>query len=243
MTASDNKPAGTLYGIGVGPGDPGLITIKAVEILGIVDEVFTASASEGEDSLAGKIAQPHLRSTAELKKLVFPMTKDNDVLEKAWKNNAAEVAKCLKAGRSAAFLTLGDCLTYSTYAYLLRHLFDIMPDAKVESVPGITSYQLAAAKLNRPLVLGRETLTVLGGATDGNFESLCQTSDNLVILKPYRGTNDTLAILKRLGLADCTALCANLSLEGETIIDGLNKDFTQPKSYFSLMLVNKRERS
>jgi precorrin-2/cobalt-factor-2 C20-methyltransferase len=241
MTETNNNPTGTLFGIGVGPGDPGLITLKAIEILGEVDDVFTASASEGEDSLAGTIAKPHLRPGVELKKLVFPMTKDAAVLENAWKINAETVIKRLKAGRSVAFLTLGDCLIYSTYSYLLRHLFALMPEAKVRSIPGIASYQSAAAKLNRPLTMGRETLTVLGGATDGHFETLCRSSDNLVILKSYRDIDDTVETLKKLGLAEKTALCSNISLEGETIVCGLEKQFDNPNSYFSLLLVNKRK--
>ncbi|MDR0621601.1 MAG: precorrin-2 C(20)-methyltransferase [Deltaproteobacteria bacterium] len=232
---------GTLYGIGVGPGDPSLITLKAVQLLGQVDHVFTASTSETEDSLAGNIAAPHVREGVEVIKLVFPMTVDGKRLEEAWLKNAKAVVEVLDEGRSAAFLTLGDCLTYSTYAYLLRYLFDLKPSAKVVSVPGITSYQLAAAKLNRPLVLGRENLTIFGGALDANFERLCQASDNLVIMKPYRDMAEVTKKLKDLGLAGKTALCANLALAGETIIDGLDQPHEEPSGYFSLLLVNKRE--
>ncbi|MDR2301294.1 MAG: precorrin-2 C(20)-methyltransferase [Deltaproteobacteria bacterium] len=240
MSSENDRPA-ILYGIGVGPGDPQLITLRAVGILGEVDQVFTASTSETEESLAATIAAPHLRSGVSVKKLVFPMTVDGRRLEKAWLRNAEEVAEVLKGGRSCAFLTLGDCLTYSTYAYLLKNLFEIMPGAKVVSVPGITSYQLAAAKLNRPLVLGRENLTIFGGSIDDGFEDLCRASDNLVIMKPYRGLNEVLGKLKTLGLLEKTALCANLALEGEVIIDGLAQSHEEPAGYFSLLLVNKRD--
>ncbi|MDR1111535.1 MAG: precorrin-2 C(20)-methyltransferase [Deltaproteobacteria bacterium] len=236
-----NDRAGTLYGLGVGPGDPRLITLRAVEVLGQVDEVFTASTSETEESLAGKIAAPHIRPQAGVRKLVFPMTSDGRRLEEAWLKNAVTVAETLDRGLSCAFLTLGDCLTYSTYAYLLSHLLDLRPGARVESVPGITSYQLAAARLNRPLVLGRENLAILGGATDSGFEELCRNSDNLVIMKPYRGTSGVIDRLRALGLASKTAFCANLALEGEMIVDGLEEGFKEPPGYFSLLLVNKRD--
>jgi precorrin-2/cobalt-factor-2 C20-methyltransferase len=238
---NNNDQTGTLYGIGVGPGEPALITLKAVQVLGQVDEVFTATTSETEESLAGKIASPHVRKDVTVKKLVFPMTKDGQRLEAAWLKNAETVAETLDQGLSAAFLTLGDCLTYSTYAYLLRNLFEIRPQAKVVSIPGITSYQLAAAKLNRPLVLGRETLSIIGGATDDNFDKLCQISDNLVILKPYRSTTKIIEQLKEMGLAEKTALCANLALDDEVLIDGLDQDYQEPVGYFSLLLVNKRD--
>jgi precorrin-2/cobalt-factor-2 C20-methyltransferase len=237
---STNDHAGILYGIGVGPGDPELITAKAVRILGQVDDVFTASTSESEESLAGNIAAPHFRPGVKAKKLVFPMTKDGQRLVEAWIRNAETVVNTLDQGRSAAFLTLGDCLTYSTYAYLLRHLFDLRPEAKVISVPGITSYQLAAARLNRPLVLGQETLSIIGGSTDRGFDELCRASDNLVIMKPYRETTEVIEKLTTMGLAAKTALCTNLALDGEKIIDGLDRDFKEPGGYFSLLLVNKR---
>ncbi|MDR1296138.1 MAG: precorrin-2 C(20)-methyltransferase [Deltaproteobacteria bacterium] len=237
---SGDAIAGTLYGIGVGPGDPSLITVRAVEILRGVDEVYTASTSTNEHSLAGNIASPYLRAGVGLKKLVFPMTKDPAKLEEAWRDNARQVAATLDKGLSAAFLTLGDCLTYSTYAYLLSHLLAIKPDAKVESVPGITSYQLAAARLNRPLVQGSESLAVTGGSVDRGFEELCRSADNLVILKPYRGTSDVVDRLKAMGLAGRTAICSNLALEGESIVDGLDRDYAEPEGYFSLLLINKR---
>jgi precorrin-2/cobalt-factor-2 C20-methyltransferase len=231
---------GTFYGIGVGPGDPSLITVKAVDILRVVDEVYTATTSTNEESLAGKIASPYLRPGVKLQNLIFPMTNDVDKLEESWQANAQTVAATLDKGHSVAFLTLGDCLTYSTYAYLLRFLLEIKPTAKVESIPGITSYQLAAARLNRPLVLGKESLSIMGGSIDHGFNELCQASDNLVILKPYRGTSDILDRLKAMGLADKTAICSNLALKGETIIDGLDKDYVEPDGYFSLLLINKR---
>jgi precorrin-2/cobalt-factor-2 C20-methyltransferase len=239
--ARENQSVGVLYGIGVGPGDPLLITLKAVEVLGQVDEVFTASTSVTEESLAGKIAAPHVRSEVAVKKLVFPMTSDGQRLDAAWRENAETVAAVLDQGRSAAFLTLGDCLTYSTYAYLLRYLFDIKPAAKVVSIPGITSYQLAAAKVNRPLVLGRENLTIFGGSLDREFEELCRTSDNLVIMKPYRDIAKVITKLKEMGLASKTAFFSNLALDGELIIDGLDQDYQEPGGYFTLLVVNKRD--
>ncbi|MDR2367049.1 MAG: precorrin-2 C(20)-methyltransferase [Deltaproteobacteria bacterium] len=238
----ENEGAGTLYGIGVGPGDPELITLKAVSVLGQVDRVFTASTSETEESLAGRIAAPHVREGVEVRKLVFPMTVDGRRLEAAWLKNAVTVAEVLDAGLSAAFLTLGDCLTYSTYAYLLRYLMDIRPSARVVSVPGIASYQLAAARLNRPLVLGRENLTIFGGGKMGEgFDALCRASDNMVIMKPYRDMAEAIGRLRAMGLAGKAALCANLSLGGELIIDGLDGGFAEPAGYFSLLLVNKRD--
>ncbi|MDR3203843.1 MAG: precorrin-2 C(20)-methyltransferase [Deltaproteobacteria bacterium] len=244
MSSPSNSAAssetGVLYGLGVGPGDPDLITLKALKILKQVDQIFTAASTKAEASLAGRIVSAHLPSQAELRILAFPMSNDSSELDRAWQANAEEVAQVLRSGQSAAFLTIGDCLTYSTFSYLLTRLFIIMPEAKVESVPGIASYQLAASKLNRPLVLGRETLSVVGGANDDNLEKLLEASDNLVILKAYQSTSSIIDRLKALGLAKAASLCVNLALPGEKIVERLDDDFEEPMSYFSLILVNKR---
>jgi precorrin-2/cobalt-factor-2 C20-methyltransferase len=232
---------GTFYGIGVGPGDPDLLTFKAAKILNSVDIVFTAAANTNERSLAHEIASPHLKPEAKIEVLGFPMTADGKALDSAWTKNAETVAAALKEGLSAAFLTLGDCLTYSTYAYLLPYLNMILPEAKVVSVPGITSYQLAAARLNRPLCLNSESFSVLSGSgEEENFSALLDKSDNLAIMKTFRGRGKIVSLLKEKKLESSTAVCSQLGLPGESIIDGLPSDADLDPTYFTIFLVNKR---
>ncbi|MDR1608087.1 MAG: precorrin-2 C(20)-methyltransferase [Deltaproteobacteria bacterium] len=233
---------GAFYGVGVGPGDPDLITVKAVKILNQVDLVFTASSSANEYSLARQIGLKYLKAGVPLQNLPFPMTEDDQALKAAWRQNATDIAEILRSGRSAAFLTLGDCLTYSTYAYLLPVLTEIIPAAPIISVPGITSYQQAAARLNRPLVMTKESLAIIsGGGDEAKFGTLLDQSDNVVIMKMYRGRDQIVETLRKKGLAAKTALCSQLDLPGEKIVDGLDQDLTDPTTYFSLMLVTKRD--
>jgi precorrin-2/cobalt-factor-2 C20-methyltransferase len=234
------KKLGTFYGLGVGPGDPDLLTIKASKILNSVDVVFTASSSSNDHSLAKDIAAPHLKEGVKIEILGFPMTGNEAELDEAWSENAKTVAKALREGLSAAFLTLGDCLTYSTYAYLLPYLKKMIPEAEIVSVPGITSYQLGASKLNRPLCLNNESFTVIGSPEDENFDSLLDNSDNLAILKSYKGREKVFQKIKERNLEDNTALCSQLGLPNETIRDGLNPDDPLDPSYFTIFLVNKR---
>jgi hypothetical protein len=93
---------GTLYGRGVGPGDPELLTLKAARILGRVDAVLAASSTKNDYSLSLDIVRPHLRPGVEVIRLGFPMTRDREVLESAWEKNAALAADILKSGRDAA---------------------------------------------------------------------------------------------------------------------------------------------
>ena len=142
------KKPGTLYGIGVGPGDPELLTIKAVNILKSVDVVFAASSIKNKHSLAVEIARPHLSEHTDVRALPFQMSNNEAERGKLWEQNAEIIMSELQEGKSVAFLTLGDSLTYSTYGYLLKIINKKAPQINIVSVPGITSYQ-AAAEIGR----------------------------------------------------------------------------------------------
>ncbi len=127
---------GTIYGVGVGPGDPQLITLKGAAVLGRCQQVFVPKARDEGDSAALSIAGVHLRGDAEIHELVFPMITDRKELASRWEDSAGQVAAALQTGEDACFLTLGDPLLYSTYIYLLRALRKILPEAKVVTIPG-----------------------------------------------------------------------------------------------------------
>ena len=132
--------------------------MRAVDVLRRVEVVLAAASPRNEQSLALSIAAPHLPESVHVERLDFPMTRDTAVLEKAWADNADAVRRVLESGRSAAFLTLGDPLIYSTFGYLMRTLLALAPHLNVEVVPGITSYQEAAAKTRTILCEGEENL-------------------------------------------------------------------------------------
>jgi precorrin-2/cobalt-factor-2 C20-methyltransferase len=232
---------GTLYGLGVGPGDPELLTLKAVRILGEVDLVFTAASPGNDYSLAQQIAAPHLRPGIDVRRLDFPMVGRGPDLAAAWRANAEEMAAALKAGLSAAFLTLGDPSTYSTYSYVLPYLTELLPPDRVVTVPGVTSYQLAAARANQPLVSGLESLTIISGVEDPeNFSDLLDLSDNVAILKTYRSYDSIQELLKKKNLLDRAVLYSKVGLPDEEIRADLHKRPVTTPPYLSLMIVKKR---
>ena len=116
---------GTLYGVGVGPGAPDLLTLRAVNVLRAVDVILAAASPRNDYSAALDTARPHLRPDARLLRLEFPMTRDAGVLREAWLKAAQAAREVLEGGESAAFLTIGDPLIYSTFGYLLRALREI----------------------------------------------------------------------------------------------------------------------
>jgi precorrin-2/cobalt-factor-2 C20-methyltransferase len=228
---------GTLFGIGVGPGDPELIPIKAVRILAMVDIAFTAASAKNDYSLAVEISRPHIPERVTIETLHFPMSKDQSVKEKAWHQNAARVAEVLEGGKNAAFLTLGDPLTYSTYGYLIRHLIAGWPHLPICTIPGITSYQAAAAATNQPLVEGEESLMIMSGVHGGErLQRMAEKPDNVVFLKAYRNVESICQALEEAGmLPGCTAV-ADCSTEKECIYTDLKQLEQQEPNYWTLII-------
>lgn len=132
--------SGILYAVGVGPGAPDLLTLRAARILGSVDVILAAASPRNDYSAALDTARPHLRPDARVLRLEFPMTRDRQVLARAWRAAAETTLAVLAGGESAAFLTIGDPLIYSTFGYLLRTVRGLEPATAVEIVPGITSF-------------------------------------------------------------------------------------------------------
>ena len=231
---------GTLYGIGVGPGDPELIPIKAVRILAAVDVVFTAASTRNDYSRALEIVRPHLPDQVGIDKLDFPMSKDHSVMEEAWRRHAAHIAEVLEGGKEAAFLTLGDPLTYSTYGYILRHLRAEWPDMTIVTIPGITSYQAAAAAVNQPLVEGEESLLILSGVHGGHLlRETLQTPDNVVFLKAYRDVGSIRAALQEAGLSAGSLAVTHCSTAQQQVHLDLNELAAHPPNYWTLILAKR----
>lgn len=233
---------GTLYGIGVGPGDPELITLKALRVLERVPQVFAAASTKNDYSLALNIVRSYIAQAA-VEPLFFPMTADRRVLEEAWEANARKVLAVLERGLDVAFLTIGDPLTYSTYGYLLKTVKSINPDLKAITIPGITSYNAAAALANIPLTEGEESFYLVSGAQGGDrLREAIATSDNVVMLKTYRHFDKIFQTLEELGLLDCATCISMCGLEGETVVRDLHLLKHQKLPYLSLIIIKKKGR-
>ncbi|WP_020589910.1 precorrin-2 C(20)-methyltransferase [Desulfobacter curvatus] len=235
---------GILYGIGVGPGDPDFITLKAVEILSKVDMVFAASAARNSHSLAAEIVKPHLRDSVPIQRLPFPMTRDTQAREAAWQDNAKTVIKVLEQGKNVAFITLGDCMTYSTYGYLIKYIQKLAPHIEICSIPGITSYQAAAARINTPLVEGEESMILLSGVMGGDkFRQISDHADNVIFLKAYKNAGDIAKALDEAGLAENSVGIVKCGLDGEQIVPNVNAFQEKKPDYWTLIISKKNGHS
>lgn len=235
-----STPMGTLYGIGVGPGDPDLMTLKACKVLNRADVVFAAASTRNHHSLALDIARPHIPAGTPVEMLRFPMTRDRRETVRAWEANARRIVSELSAGRQVAFLTLGDSLTYSTFGYLMEYVKRAAPGAEVHTVPGITSYQAAASRLNTTLVEGEGALMVVSGAMGGDrLRSLAEKPETVVFLKAYRNLEDICAALEESGEYPYCVAVKNCCQPNEEVIADLGELCRRPPDYWTLVIAKK----
>lgn len=229
---------GKLFGIGAGPGDSSLLTLKAVRILQDVSVVIVPRGDRGEKSQALRIVTPFLHNEQELREITLPMTREPDSLQEVWRKAAIDLIPVLDGGRDTAFVTLGDSTLYSTYFYLYDVLKQSRPDLEVETVPGISSFSAGAALLNRALAIGQESLAIVPATRGPDCIRLALTTfDNVVLLKVVPVMKEVLGLLAELGCLDDAAYVCRCGMPGQFFQDGLAADEELPGDYFSLILV------
>ena len=172
---------GKLYGVGIGPGDPDLLTLKAVKAIGQADIICVPKSKE-QASTALAIVNAFIDKNAFIEYMTFPMSKDVNVRIEARKQNAFLIEKHLDEGKNIAFLTLGDPMLYSTYSYILEYL---NTDFEVETIPGIYSFAAISSILNLPLCKDNDQLSVIG-SFDKNASGVLELSDTTVCMKISR---------------------------------------------------------
>lgn len=214
---------GALYGIGVGPGDPELITVKGARLLASAKHVFVPKAKIKEDSLALDIAARYI-GKASVHELVFPMITDKAELSRKWDEAAMAVSKILVQGDDACFLTLGDPMLYSTYIYLIRALSKAMPTARIHTVPGVTAFSAVAALTNHAVGEAKEPVTIIPAADDLDSVRKALIGDGTVVLmKVGKRLQGILDILEESGAIDNGVFAAYAGQTEERIETDLRK--------------------
>lgn len=232
---------GVLYGIGVGPGDPELITMKGAKILARCKHVFVPVTRREKKSTALAIAFPHIEAGSQIHELVFPMKTDRAELERHWDEAAEHIAAVVRTGEDASFLTLGDPFLYSTYIYLLRALRKQDKVIKVITIPGVTSFSAAAALTEFAVGEGTETVTIV--PTADNIEAVREAlkrGGTVVLMKVGRHLQDVLALLDEFNLMDQGVFVSRAGLDGEVTEMNLHelRKQSQETSYFSILLIH-----
>ncbi|MEG6522037.1 precorrin-2 C(20)-methyltransferase [Desulfotomaculum sp. 1211_IL3151] len=228
---------GIFYGIGVGPGDPELITLKAVHILKEVAVVIAPRPNARAASTALRIARPHIKEDTEILELTFPMVDDGLELNEAWENNMLTILDLLQAGKGVAFLTLGDPMLYSTYIYIYRLL--AKHQVAIQTIPGITSFAASASRVGFPLAEGNEILTIIPATCQA--EKLSQAlalADNVVLMKVSRNTSKLINEMSDHDLLDQAVMVSKCGHKDESILFDLRSPELKP-TYLSTILAKK----
>lgn len=229
---------GKFYGIGVGPGDPELITVKAVNVLKNIDVVVCPEGKKDTESIAFNIAKDYVSDDIQTLKLHFPMTYNKNVLSEKWKENAKIISHMLHEGKNIAFLTLGDPSVYSTYMYLLPFLRQY--NIEIETIPGITSFCASASRVNIPLASGDETLCILPlrRGLDG-LDEILDNFDNIVIMKPSHDNKRLANKINERNLNDKFVMISKCSNNEEEISHSIDRLKDKQVPYLSTVIIKK----
>ncbi len=225
---------GKLIGIGVGPGDTELVTLKAAKVLKSVPVVFSPKSSKEKESIALSIVRPILEERKDYKRLmivepIFPMIENKKELEKIWTSASELISQYLNTGRDVAFITLGDPSIFSTYSYVQKKLID---KYEIETIPGITSFTACAAAKNKALVEQNDILTIVP-KIDDRLEEILDYSDSVVLMKASRNTSKLESTIEDKKRPKEIYSVQNCTRENEKIIEG----FSNEKPYLTTTII------
>ena len=238
-----------LYCIGCGPGDPDLLTLKAINIIKNADIIYTPTAREGKPSVALSIVERFLNKDTEIQQLVFPMIKDFNKLKENWKDNTKEITDSIRNGKRAIYLTVGDPSLYSTWIYIYREISNAHKDIEVEVIPGITSIFSFSAEIKTPIGEGEEIIGIIPACYNlDRLKTAAQCCDTLIFLKDGRYFNSVLEILMESGFPGESDIFIaqdvstnSEALQKKKLSELLRNPNENNDKYFSIMIAKKKK--
>ena len=239
-TGQSTTRYGCLYGVGVGPGDPELVTLKAMRVLQEVPIICVPQAETSQDSYALEIVRAYLdQDKQEILRLTFP-TDDAEAAGEVWRGAADQIGERLSRSQDVAFITEGDPMLYSTFSYVLDAVCQHYPDARIEIVPGVSSVMAAAASSGVPLVTHGQRLAILPAVygIDDLSEAIANY-DTIVLMKVNRTLLQALANLEQLGLAGKGIYVRRASTAREEVVRDLSTLSEEDLDYFSLLIIKR----
>lgn len=236
MTQS-NSSIGCLYGIGVGPGDPELITLKALKALQKVPVICVPQAANRRESYALSIVKDYVKPEQEILRAPFP-TDSEEGAAQVWREASRLVTERLRQGQDVAFLTEGDPMLFSTFSYVLAGVQEMCPEAPIVIIPGVSSVMAAAASSGVPLVTHGQRLAILPAAY--GLDDLAEATSNfdtVVLMKVSPTMVKALANLEELGLTGQSTYVRRVTTDQEKVIKDITQITDEDLDYFSLLIV------
>lgn len=236
----NSKESGIFYGVGVGPGDSELLTVKAINAIKNSDIIIAPKTEKKDDSLALSIVKPYLNPDAKIIYQTFLMVKNFEDFSKVFEDNKQEICNFIDAGKNVAFLTLGDPMFYSTYIYIFKLLKN--SGVKIETVPGVPAFLAISSYINRPLIYGDDILTVIPATAEREkILTALKYSDTTVLMKVYKNFPDIVEILENENMLAESVLVSRCGLEGEKIITDIENHKAEKMNYLSTILTNRKK--
>jgi len=236
-----------LTGIGVGPGDPDLLTVKAVKAIQDADMIMCPASAEDRPSIALSVVESLIDKSKnqEIVKLIFPMTKDKAVLEAHWKENSKIMAEKVLSGKNVVYLTVGDPYLYSTWIYMHREISKKHPEMKITVIPGIVSMFTFASKVGISIAEGAEKVSIIPSCYDlSSVKEIAKNSEVLVFLKDGRYFDQVIELVRESGFPEDSifAIGQDLGTDKEIIrklrLGDVNDD-TLTTKYFSILVIKR----
>ena len=236
-----------LTGIGVGPGDPDLLTVKAVKAIQDADMIMCPASAEDRPSIALSVVDTLIDKSKnqEIVKLIFPMTKDKAILEAHWKENSKIMAEKVLLGNNVVYLTVGDPYLYSTWIYMHREISQNHPEMKINVIPGIVSMFTFASKVGVSIAEGAEKVSIIPSCYDlSSVKEIAKNSEVLVFLKDGRYFDQVIELVRESGFPDDSifAIGQDLGTDKEIIrklrLGDVNDD-TLTTKYFSILVIKR----
>ncbi len=230
---------GTLWGVGVGTGDPELLTLKAVRLLQTTPVVAFPAGRQGRPGVAQSIIQNFVRSEQTQVPLYFPYVQDDALLATAWQQAAATVGDILLGGQDVVFVTEGDASFYSTFSYLAKGVRDRAPQVAIHTIPGICSPLAAAAQVGEPLTLLAQRLLVLPALyTVADLETSLDHAEVVVLMKVASVYRQVWQILQQRHLLAHSYVVVRATHPDQMIYTHLENWPNLELPYFSLLVIN-----
>ena len=234
--------SGTLIGVGVGPGDPDLLTVKGLRVLDEADEVFVPVGDTGEVGRAEAVVRAHLGEDHDrLRRLLFALSDDAAARAENWDRAAREVADTLREGRTCAFATIGDPNLYSTFSYLVQAIRETLSEVEVQTVPGITAMQDLASRSGTVLALKDERLALLPFTAGENaLKDALESFETVVCYKGGGRLGEVLRVAEEAGRLEDAIYGSRLGMEEEEVVPALEM-LGREGTYLSAMIFTKGE--
>ncbi len=226
---------------GVGPGDPSLLTLAAVDAIRESTVVSYPVSTRGGKSLAQKIASKWITKDKKTIPLHFPMVDDQSSLKSAWRFAGNELMRMVEQGERVVFLAQGDISLFSTGSYLLKVFEKYHPDCLIKLIPGVTSFSAAAAKIKLPLTYQEEQLLVVPVPDSKNELKIILTDAALmkrivVLLKLGKKWEWVKPLLEELDLIESSIFAEKIGFSDQQIVRASEMD-SGTRPYFSLLLI------